>query len=570
MAFGGQGSSSQGQASSNSRTTSDEFGHTDTSGPYSARDRPEPEAGASQLFRGTTNEQASFSAGAPPLAQGVGSNEEARRQQHEWMSHGIADSLNSWPVIPTFEGTRRLHERRPDDVSIRRTDFGVDASQNTYSPLLQASGLASSSGSSASNTTQDRLNLPSQLSRPTAATAYQRADSSDTQWSSSNQSEDSPRLPHASTSAVAASSTSTSTGAVDVKVQKRAEEILKRIRTRAPDSKEGVAACDYCRKRKIKCDREKPSCSRCSAAGRVCLTTDTLRKRGPPSKKERELLAAEGIHFVPSRHRSKSDLASRDARCDGGRRTLTTALEPPLRSSSTSLVAKRSATSAASSSIGRGRAYTAGTPFMQPQDMDPLPLLKGRQLSLSWVDPSGARRAGGESSFREERPPQQFRTFDKSPARDPTGSLQTDHSSSGDGQQSWMSGSSLDPTSYTAPTSGSTSSSSPAEQRWATPGSSGQRDDGGGGGGGVQSGFVRPYQPYEEVPSPHSKSTSYYSGSSGMMQPAGGLPGPHGAASGLAQAEQEQQNRWRQAEEVSPRSTGRFGPPHGGQGQYQG
>ncbi|CAO1624732.1 unnamed protein product [Sympodiomycopsis kandeliae] len=87
---------------------------------------------------------------------------------------------------------------------------------------------------------------------------------------------------------------------------KRAQEILKLLRSRAPDSKEGVAACDYCRKRRIKCDREKPTCGRCAVAGRLCTTSDTLRKRGPPSKKEREFLAAQGIQFVPSRIRRRS------------------------------------------------------------------------------------------------------------------------------------------------------------------------------------------------------------------------------------------------------------------------
>lgn len=88
--------------------------------------------------------------------------------------------------------------------------------------------------------------------------------------------------------------------------EQRAQDILKVLRSRAPDSKEGVAACDYCRKRRIKCDREKPTCGRCAIAGRLCTTSDTLRKRGPPSKKEREYLAAQGIQFVPSRVRRRS------------------------------------------------------------------------------------------------------------------------------------------------------------------------------------------------------------------------------------------------------------------------
>lgn len=91
--------------------------------------------------------------------------------------------------------------------------------------------------------------------------------------------------------------------------------MLKRLRSRSSDSKEGVAACDYCRKRKIRCDRQKPTCGKCLSLGKQCATTDTLRKRGPPSKKEKELLAAQGLRFIPSRvrRRSANDEASREA-----------------------------------------------------------------------------------------------------------------------------------------------------------------------------------------------------------------------------------------------------------------
>lgn len=96
------------------------------------------------------------------------------------------------------------------------------------------------------------------------------------------------------------------------------DDILRRLRSRSPNSKEGVAACDYCRKRKIRCDRQKPSCGRCTAQGRMCTTADALRKRGPPSKKDLELLAAQGLQFVPSRQRRKSRRDSKQIGAIGG------------------------------------------------------------------------------------------------------------------------------------------------------------------------------------------------------------------------------------------------------------
>ena len=74
-----------------------------------------------------------------------------------------------------------------------------------------------------------------------------------------------------------------------------AHELLKALRARMPDSGEGQAACDYCRKRKIKCDRKKPTCGHCAQSGRVCTSDDVLRKRGPPSKKERAIMNSAGI-----------------------------------------------------------------------------------------------------------------------------------------------------------------------------------------------------------------------------------------------------------------------------------
>ncbi|ORZ07904.1 hypothetical protein BCR42DRAFT_289400, partial [Absidia repens] len=41
-------------------------------------------------------------------------------------------------------------------------------------------------------------------------------------------------------------------------------------------------ACVICRKKKVKCDGNKPSCSRCEALGITCEFSDPPRKRGPP------------------------------------------------------------------------------------------------------------------------------------------------------------------------------------------------------------------------------------------------------------------------------------------------
>ncbi len=87
----------------------------------------------------------------------------------------------------------------------------------------------------------------------------------------------------------------------------RAAEVLQSLRGRMPDGSDGqVAACDYCRRRKIRCDRIKPTCGSCTASGRKCTTEDMLRKRGPPSKKERAILEAAGIIFRGTRpHRRR-------------------------------------------------------------------------------------------------------------------------------------------------------------------------------------------------------------------------------------------------------------------------
>ncbi|PWN47163.1 hypothetical protein IE53DRAFT_371684 [Violaceomyces palustris] len=92
----------------------------------------------------------------------------------------------------------------------------------------------------------------------------------------------------------------------------KAAEVLNSLRGRMPEAGDGqVAACDYCRRRKIKCDRVKPSCGSCNQAGRKCTTEDMLRKRGPPSKKERAVLEAAGIIFRGTRpHRKRRPTAA--------------------------------------------------------------------------------------------------------------------------------------------------------------------------------------------------------------------------------------------------------------------
>ncbi|WFD44510.1 hypothetical protein MPSI1_003178 [Malassezia psittaci] len=92
-----------------------------------------------------------------------------------------------------------------------------------------------------------------------------------------------------------------------------AHEFLKAFRARMPDSAEGQAACDYCRKRKIKCDRKKPTCGHCAQSGRVCTSDDVLRKRGPPSKRERAMMDNAGIVFRSRSSRSSKNNARRES-----------------------------------------------------------------------------------------------------------------------------------------------------------------------------------------------------------------------------------------------------------------
>ncbi|KAJ9068621.1 hypothetical protein DSO57_1026787 [Entomophthora muscae] len=46
-------------------------------------------------------------------------------------------------------------------------------------------------------------------------------------------------------------------------------------------------SCDYCRKRKIRCSRTKPSCHLCTKKGHPCTRNNPFHKRGPKSKNTR-------------------------------------------------------------------------------------------------------------------------------------------------------------------------------------------------------------------------------------------------------------------------------------------
>ncbi len=67
--------------------------------------------------------------------------------------------------------------------------------------------------------------------------------------------------------------------------RKRDAQVVASLRARQhPGLPEVDAACDFCRKRKLKCDRVKPKCGKCAKLGKACVITDTLKKRGPPTK----------------------------------------------------------------------------------------------------------------------------------------------------------------------------------------------------------------------------------------------------------------------------------------------
>ncbi|KAI0243605.1 hypothetical protein L0F63_003756 [Massospora cicadina] len=58
-------------------------------------------------------------------------------------------------------------------------------------------------------------------------------------------------------------------------------EVLRRMELYYPRS------CDYCRKRKIRCSRTKPTCHLCSKKGHPCTRNNPFQKRGPKSKRAR-------------------------------------------------------------------------------------------------------------------------------------------------------------------------------------------------------------------------------------------------------------------------------------------
>ncbi|UZJ56024.1 hypothetical protein CBS101457_005344 [Exobasidium rhododendri] len=75
------------------------------------------------------------------------------------------------------------------------------------------------------------------------------------------------------------------------------------FRARAKNSKEGAPACDFCRKRKVKCDRMQPTCSFCIRHEVECVTEDQLRKRGPPTKAQRIDMMKAGYLYDRRRRR---------------------------------------------------------------------------------------------------------------------------------------------------------------------------------------------------------------------------------------------------------------------------
>ncbi|KAI9315334.1 hypothetical protein BX666DRAFT_1817538, partial [Dichotomocladium elegans] len=40
-------------------------------------------------------------------------------------------------------------------------------------------------------------------------------------------------------------------------------------------------ACDICRRKKVKCDGIKPTCTNCHKSGRECTYNPVVKKRGP-------------------------------------------------------------------------------------------------------------------------------------------------------------------------------------------------------------------------------------------------------------------------------------------------
>jgi len=55
-----------------------------------------------------------------------------------------------------------------------------------------------------------------------------------------------------------------------------------------PKQKKLALACHFCRRRKLKCDGQRPTCDNCSKRGETCSYDDTVRRRGP-GKRTKEI-----------------------------------------------------------------------------------------------------------------------------------------------------------------------------------------------------------------------------------------------------------------------------------------
>ncbi|KXN67387.1 hypothetical protein CONCODRAFT_80177 [Conidiobolus coronatus NRRL 28638] len=53
--------------------------------------------------------------------------------------------------------------------------------------------------------------------------------------------------------------------------------------------------CDRCRQKRIRCDRDLKQCSHCEKHGEKCTYKYVLKKRGPKTKVDKDLLKIENI-----------------------------------------------------------------------------------------------------------------------------------------------------------------------------------------------------------------------------------------------------------------------------------
>ncbi|PWN24338.1 hypothetical protein BDZ90DRAFT_127243 [Jaminaea rosea] len=144
----------------------------------------------------------------------------------------------------------------------------------------------------------------------------------------------------------------------------QADDLMKQLRCRSSDgSNEEIAACDNCRRRKTRCDRMKPCCDKCLAREEECTTDDILRKRGPPSKKQRALLAAAGLPFIHSRVSRKAGHKGLAGEPTSGLWPASPPQSPPgVPSTSSYQVSRPQSTTRAMASLTRGgRALPNGT-----------------------------------------------------------------------------------------------------------------------------------------------------------------------------------------------------------------